>query len=952
MAKKYQTGGKIATTKKEQRKGLNDQSYDQMHFPVLDNPVRQFRGLDSYEPVAVIDQLGRQQVLYGPQDMATTYGPVYEQRRNSWAPSWGQQMQTGGYAPRQDVPKEMIDPSGRSHYDPYTGKMYLTPEQYDNPDVYNHESFHEYQDRMGRLSVPELWEGPLKQPSIVNTDDIKGAYYNRQGLDANIIGNEFIRRYPEAQFLPNNITHRYKDPRNAPPDKVFERFIDPIRYSQPWTVEGEADQYEHENHNGNYNSIVDRVMSNNRTYQTGGVAPFVTSDPVEYQRRKQAYDDSDLLYRKGQENVHNLQSAKNADEYISHQDPYSFPDAKAAMLRLTQYNNKPFTGAGVVHRKFNFFDNGEAEYTAQPQQPVVYQPQQQPQKPVDKPKPRPKTQIQSLPISDPKLLPVDRQEPQPEQININNLNPNEEQWLSPQTNPFRPAGFYKQGMIPGQGWVPSRQYGGSQNTTDMAKKQQGYSIPGYKWGGNKLGGAAIVLDTNPYGSGAANVPVQYQRAQNGMMQMGGSYLTFMSDNPALPNMNMQHGGPTTNYDPVNWDNSSVQFINDKRGTSQMQTPGRHWTNDGYKKTTGSNMNGNSWSKFGGNISGGLPAPLEYAYLQDGGYLDQYHTGGQMADGGFAANGPMIVDATPDEMKHGGIHIKKENVGKFTAYKKRTGKTTEEALHSPDPHVRQMANFARNAKKWAHKEFGGEVSGKLSKFIKQYHTGGETNFDAPLTNTSADQQDKEGFPQDSSAMGNAWGSSQSKDIFGDQGPSADMSQTNPDPYADSRAQKYDNNLPNASPDSPVGPGANPDYATDEEMTNYNPSSNNGGQGASLPRNNFAQRQAAGQAGRNLLGAGMQAASYFEDQAKQRNMQGFNRSLGQSDQAFAAQKLNTTGNKGDYNQAGNFRPNQNTPYMPGITYPQAQWGGYQTGGVVELPDHEINRLRSLGYKVEYI
>jgi hypothetical protein len=52
-----------------------------------------------------------------------------------------------------------------------------------------------------------------------------------------------------------------------------------------------------------------------------------------------------------------------------------------------------------------------------------------------------------------------------------------------------------------------------------------------------------------------------------------------------------------------------------------------------------------------------------------------------------------------------IHIKKANKGKFTEYKKRTGKTTAEALHSKDPHVRKMANFARNAKKWHHAEGG-------------------------------------------------------------------------------------------------------------------------------------------------------------------------------------------------------------------------------------------------------
>jgi hypothetical protein len=54
---------------------------------------------------------------------------------------------------------------------------------------------------------------------------------------------------------------------------------------------------------------------------------------------------------------------------------------------------------------------------------------------------------------------------------------------------------------------------------------------------------------------------------------------------------------------------------------------------------------------------------------------------------------------------GSIHIKKANRGKFTAYKERTGKTTAEALHSSNPHVRQMANFARNAKKWHHADGG-------------------------------------------------------------------------------------------------------------------------------------------------------------------------------------------------------------------------------------------------------
>lgn len=56
-------------------------------------------------------------------------------------------------------------------------------------------------------------------------------------------------------------------------------------------------------------------------------------------------------------------------------------------------------------------------------------------------------------------------------------------------------------------------------------------------------------------------------------------------------------------------------------------------------------------------------------------------------------------------KDGGIHIKKSHEGRFTEYKKRTGKTTEQALHSKDPHVRKMAQFAENASHWKKQEGG-------------------------------------------------------------------------------------------------------------------------------------------------------------------------------------------------------------------------------------------------------
>ena len=50
---------------------------------------------------------------------------------------------------------------------------------------------------------------------------------------------------------------------------------------------------------------------------------------------------------------------------------------------------------------------------------------------------------------------------------------------------------------------------------------------------------------------------------------------------------------------------------------------------------------------------------------------------------------------------GGIYIKPENRGKFTATMKRTCKTAEELSHSSNPLTRKRAIFALNARKWKH-----------------------------------------------------------------------------------------------------------------------------------------------------------------------------------------------------------------------------------------------------------
>lgn len=66
----------------------------------------------------------------------------------------------------------------------------------------------------------------------------------------------------------------------------------------------------------------------------------------------------------------------------------------------------------------------------------------------------------------------------------------------------------------------------------------------------------------------------------------------------------------------------------------------------------------------------------------------------MPDGTMMSNSQM-------DYKKGGIHIKKENRGKFTSYC--GGKVTDECiqrgLNSSNPTTRKRANFARNARKW-------------------------------------------------------------------------------------------------------------------------------------------------------------------------------------------------------------------------------------------------------------
>lgn len=62
---------------------------------------------------------------------------------------------------------------------------------------------------------------------------------------------------------------------------------------------------------------------------------------------------------------------------------------------------------------------------------------------------------------------------------------------------------------------------------------------------------------------------------------------------------------------------------------------------------------------------------------------------------------MVTEAVAEVLSEK-IEIDPKNKGKFTATKKRTGKSTEELTHSKNPLTRKRAVFAQNARKWNHK----------------------------------------------------------------------------------------------------------------------------------------------------------------------------------------------------------------------------------------------------------
>lgn len=326
--------------------------------------------------------------------------------------------------------------------------------------------------------------------------------------------------------------------------------------------------------------------------------------------------------------------------------------------------------------------------------------------------------------------------------------------------------------------------------------------------------------------------------------------SFYNDYPTQDSFEMKFGG---NYTP--------EQTNDLSGVHSseyalMKNGGMFW--NGKKYVKGDSNTGAQVYATGGFLN---LKPAEYALMENGG------------------NVPHFYQSEYALMKEGGkIKIKPENKGKFTAYKERTGKTTEEALHSPDPHVRQMANFARNASHWNKKEYGG-----LNKFMQD---GGRialpanTNQPDPfsITNTNTLETMNQVYQPVQNANRNT--------IQIDNSEQPSVTGTYTSPYPSKNGRNYSSfSVP------PVG---------------------------------------------DIVDVGIGVADWAIGQHNAKSVHQYAQNQGLSSNMF---HLNQPGTKGDYNvNSGEFRPQDRVPTNAGNYMPSyGQYGGkFQMGGSAVTPE----------------
>jgi hypothetical protein len=132
-------------------------------------------------------------------------------------------------------------------FDPIADIIYMNPN--DRPEGMSDEEYDQmYKDQLEHEQLHRLqWindglkgesKTPLRMPSTVDNQDYPGDhYYNRRQEEVNYLHDYWKNQHPdEAEFIPDEI--------------IYDKETNPAMYELPWTVEGEARDYENATHSG------------------------------------------------------------------------------------------------------------------------------------------------------------------------------------------------------------------------------------------------------------------------------------------------------------------------------------------------------------------------------------------------------------------------------------------------------------------------------------------------------------------------------------------------------------------------------------------------------------------------------------------------------------------------------------------------------------------------------
>jgi hypothetical protein len=121
-----------------------------------------------------------------------------------------------------NTPVEQVNTG--SLYNPVSNRIHSDPS--DPSDALPHEYYHAWQHQEGRDRLPELYDGPLRQPQTPYVDELTADYYNRRGFEENAINSEFKSDNPSFNFVPDNV--------------MYDKYTNAEMYNRPYTLEGEA----------------------------------------------------------------------------------------------------------------------------------------------------------------------------------------------------------------------------------------------------------------------------------------------------------------------------------------------------------------------------------------------------------------------------------------------------------------------------------------------------------------------------------------------------------------------------------------------------------------------------------------------------------------------------------------------------------------------------------------